>query len=34
LVAELRREMMDEPEEVFMGANKKTKTHKFEDKIE
>jgi len=34
LVEEMRREMRDEPEEVFMGAGKKTKTSKFEDAIE
>ena len=34
LVQELRREMMDEPEEVYMGASRKTKTSKYEDKIE
>jgi hypothetical protein len=34
LVEELRREMMDEPEEVYMGASRKTKTSKYEDKIE
>ena len=34
LVDELRREMLDEPEEVFMGMNKKTKQDKYEDMIE
>ena len=34
LVEEMRREMRDEPEEVFMGAGKKTKTSRYEDAIE
>lgn len=34
LVDELRREMRDEPEEIFMGINKKTKADKYEDMIE
>ena len=31
---ELRKEMRDEPEEVYMGAGKKTKTSKYEDMLE
>jgi len=34
LIQELRREALDEPEEIFMGAGKKTKTSKYEDMIE
>ena len=34
LIEELRKEMRDEPEEVFMGASKKTKASKYEDMIE
>jgi hypothetical protein len=30
----LRREAMDEPDEIQMGAYRKTKTSKFEDAIE
>ena len=34
LIEELRKEMRDEPEEVYMGAGKKTKTSKYEDMLE
>lgn len=34
LIEELRKEMRDEPEEVFMGASKKTKANKHEDMVE
>jgi hypothetical protein len=34
LVQELRREMNDEPEEVYMGLGRKTKTSKYEDALE
>ena len=34
LINELRREALDEPEEVFMGLTRKTKTSRYEDAIE
>ena len=34
LIEELRKEMRDEPEEVYMGAGKKSKASKYEDLIE
>ena len=34
LIEELRKEMRDEPEEVYMGAGKKSKASKYEDMIE
>ena len=34
MIEELRKEMRDEPEEVYMGAGKKTKTSKYEDMLE
>ena len=34
LIEEMRREMRDEPEEIFMGAGKKTKADKYEEMIE
>jgi len=34
LMAEMRREMMDEPEEIHMGVGRKTKASKYEDMLE
>ena len=34
LIEELRKEMRDEPEEVYMGAGKKSKASKYEDLLE
>ena len=33
-IEHLRKEALDLPEEVFMGAGRKTKTSRFEDKLE
>jgi hypothetical protein len=34
LMQDLMREVADEPEEVYMGVNKRSKTNKFTDMIE
>lgn len=34
LMQEMMKEMADEPEEVYMGANKKSKSNKYADLVE